>query len=190
MANDDFREYFELYGIHMNDWTVNFGGSDWNKLLEPDYISDGCDTTPTSVATHTHTFLFPYHIKKIYFIEGTIKGHVTFASSNCTAYITKYKVTIGKIHTSGDTTDLYTTDWVIVNKTLTWDSSYGIGEEIVFPYRIDAWQKQELNQYERIYVKVETDTSSCTTSTCSCAVLWHSNDATWEDLKITIPIRS
>jgi len=74
----------------------------------------------------------------------------------------------------------------------------GGGEEgsIVLPFEIDAWEKEKLVEFDRIYLKVETTCSlddsfiSCATSTCSATTqLWHSNDASWEDIKVTIPFK-
>jgi len=193
---DDVRFYMTFYGIHLNDWAVNFGSfSDHHKILVEEYVSDGCLSTDTSSATDTHKFLYLEHIKKVYFIEGTITGHVTFAASTATAHLCKYRVTVCKVHQNNTETELFSTDWKTVDVTLDYDSTYDIGEERVFPFRIDAWDYAELNEYERIYVKVEStctdDTSfcTCTASECTNIVLWHSNDATWQDLKIEIPFR-
>lgn len=196
MAADDMREYRTFYGIHINKWEVNFGSfSNHNKILTEDYISDGCSTQDTSIATQTHKFIYSEHIKKIYFIEGTITGHVTFGASTATAHLCKYRVSVCKMHQNTIETELYTTDWVTIDDELTWDSTYNIGEEKVYPFRIDAWEFAELNEFERIYIKIEstcTDNTSyctCAASECTNIVLWHSNDATWCDLQIELPFR-
>jgi len=155
-----------------------------------------------SSATLTHKFLYPEHIKKVYFIEGTITGHVTFAASSATAYICKYRVSVCKVHQNTKETELFTTGWVTVDDTLGWNEEYNTpsiieGEEgeVVYPFRIDAWENAKLDEYERIYVRVEStcsddsNFSSCTDDGCANLVLWHSNDATWEDLKIEIPFK-
>ena len=193
---DDMRYYETFYGIHTDDWSETFGSfSSHHKLLVKEYISDGCSTTDTSCATNTHKFLYPQHIAKIYFIEGVISGHVTFGASTATAYLCSYKVTLCKVHENTTETELFSTGWISVNDTLVYNNTYNVGNEIVYPFWIDAWEYQELNEYERLYVKVEstcTDNgnfASCAESSCTNIVLWHSNDATWEDLKITIPFK-
>jgi len=185
-----------FHGIHLDDWGVNFGNfSDHHKLLTEEYESDGCNSTANSSATLTYKFLYPEHIKKVYFIEGTINGHVTFAASSATAYICKYRVSVCKVHENTDEDELFTTGWVTVDDTLAYNATYGVGEEKVYPFRIDAWENEELNEFERIYIKIEStcgdsaNFSNCSASACNDLVLWHSNDATWEDIKIEIPFK-
>jgi len=192
--SSNMRMYETFYGIHTNDWTVDFGTfSNHHKLLVKEYISDGTDCEDTSTASETNKFLYPFHIAKTYFIEGIIEGHVTFAASGSTAYLCSYRVTLSKMNEDTTDTELFTTGWVAVNKTLDWDSTYSIGEEIVLPFWIDAYEHAKLDENERLYVKVESTCSdssaftSCSASECTNLVLYHSNDATWEDLKITIP---
>ena len=190
----DMRYYETFFGIHTDDWDVTFGNfSNHNKLLVKEYISDGCSTTTSSSATNTIKFIYPQHIAKTYFIEGVIHGHVTFAASTATAYICQYRVTVCKIHEDTTDSELFTTGWITVGDTLTYNSTYNVGEEIVYPFWIDAWEYEKLDEKERIYLKVEStcsDASACTTSdasSCTNVVLWHGNDATWEDVKVTIP---
>jgi len=191
----DMRYYETYFGIHTDDWSIDFGSfASHHKLLVKEYISDGCSCTTSSSATLTDLkFIYPQHIKKTYFIEGEITGHVTFIASTATAYLCSYRVTVCKMHEDTTDTELFTTGWVSVNKTLAWDSTYSVGDEAVLPFWIDAWEYEELSEYERIYVKVEStcsDNSSCLTciqSTCTNIVLAHDNNATWQDLKITIP---
>lgn len=184
MSADDNREVETFYGVHTNNWNINFGSfSNHNKLLVRDYISDGCSCTETSAASDTNEFIYPNHIKKKYFIEGVIQGHITLAASTATSTVTSYRVLVGKVHeNTGTKTELFSTDWITVNDTLTWNATYTVGKEIVYPFWIDAWNYAALDENERIYVKVEV--------TCSnTAVLYHSNDSTWQDLKIEIPLR-
>lgn len=177
------RYYETFYGVHTNHWDVNFGDfSSHNKLLVKDYISEACSTTDTSTATDTNEFLYPHHIKKIYFIEGVIEGQITLAASSATSTVTSYKVEIGKVNQETGKETLYSTGWITVSDTLDWDSTYSIGEERVYRFWIDAWEKEKLTEYDRIFIRVETNSDN------NC-VLWHSNDATWEDIKITLPLR-
>lgn len=183
MAGDDQRYYETFYGIHVDDWSWNFGTfTDHHKVLTKEYLNEGCACTETSEATDTNEFLYPHHIKKKYFIEGVISGHITLAASSATVTVTSFKVTVGKVNQETGKEELFTTGWITVNTTLTWNATYSVGDERVYPFWIDAWDYEELSEYDRIYVKVETNADDDT-------VLWHSNDATWEDIKITIPLR-
>lgn len=183
MANDDMRKYETFYAIHVNDWTIDFGTfSDHHKLLTKEYINEGCSTTDYSDASNTNEFIYPHHIKKIYFIEGVITGQITLVAQSDTSTVTSYRVSIWKIHENNQRDELFTTGWITVNDTLTWDDTYDIGEEMVYPFWIDAWKKAELNEYEKIFLKVEVNGNDNT-------VLWHSNNATWEDIKIEIPFK-
>jgi len=198
MAKDDMRYYETFYGIHVNDWSETFGAfANHHKVLVKNYISEGCDTNDWSTASDTYKFLYPHHIKKTYFIEGVIDGHITFESSSCSAYLCAYRVTVCKVHEDTTETELFTTGWKTICDTLGWDATYGVPDDtgsIVYPFSIDAWQKVKLTEFERIYLKVESTCSltdscvSCTAAACSNVSLWHSNDATWEDIKVTIPL--
>jgi hypothetical protein len=182
---DDTRYYKTLYGIETNDWSADFGSfSNHPKLLVEEYVSDAASTEDTSVATDgdVHDFLYNQHIKKRYFIEGVITGHITVASSLAEATVTSYRVTVCKVHEDTTETELFSTGWVTVNDTLEWDAVYDVGDEIVYPFWIDAWQYEALTDRERIFVRVEVDGDANT-------VLWHSNNTTYCDLMIEIPIR-
>jgi hypothetical protein len=183
MGTDDQREHIEFYGIFTDDWDVSFGDfTNHQYLLVEEYISKGCKTTDGSEASVTREFLYEHHIKKTCYIEGIIEGHITFAASSCTASITNYRVTVCKIHEDNTRTELATTGWRAVNDTLIWDSDLSVGEEIVYHFNIQVLEERKITENERIYLKVETTSDSC----CS---LYHSNDATWEDIWIDIPFR-
>lgn len=193
---DDMRYYETFYGVNIDDFPVTFGSfSNHNKLLVKDYVSDGASCTTSSVATTTSEFLYPHHIKKTYFIEGVITGHITIGASTCTSVVTAYRVTLCKI--DGDSqakTELFSTGWVTIGDTLTWDSEYDVGDEMVYPFWIDAWEYEELSEGERLYLKVEVQAGVdpggfCDDAQFVGARLWHSNDATWEDIKVEIPFR-
>jgi hypothetical protein len=187
----DMRMYETFYGVHLTDWVVNFGiFSGHHKLLVKDYLSDGARTVDESTATETHSFIYPNHIAKTYFIEGVIEGQVTFIANEATTYLYQYRVSVCKIHEDGTDTELFSTGWVDVGKNLVWDTSIvttGIGDEIVCPFFIDAWEYAKLEEQERIYVTVESSCTDTTPSSCTDLVLSHTNDSEWEDLKITIP---
>jgi hypothetical protein len=186
MAQNDMRYYETFYGIHTNHWSFSFGDfTNWHKLLVQDYISEDCLTEETSEATlDTNIFVYQNHMKKTYFIEGVITGQITCAASGATCLIESFQVTVGKIHASGLRTDLFASGWQVVNDTLAWDGEYGIGEERVYWFQIDAWEKEKLDEYERIYVKIEVQLDDAVYPSCE---LWHSNDSKWEDIKIEIP---
>lgn len=182
MAND-MRLYETFYGINTDKWSESFGAfSNTHKILVKNYISDGCICTVSSAASDTNEFLYPHHIKKTYFIEGVIKGHITLGCSNSSSTVTSYRVTVGKTNEDEDKEDLFTTGWVAINTTLVWDSTYSIGEEEVFPFSIDAWEYEELGEFDRLFIRIEVNGDNY-------ARVYHSNDQTWEDIKIEIPFR-
>jgi hypothetical protein len=182
MAAGDMRYYKTFYGVLIDDWDFTFGNfAAHHQILIEEYINEGCDTTEYSRASDTNYFIYCEHIKKIFFIEGTIFGQLTIAASEATSHVTSYCVTVG---VTNDQTKaerpLFTTGWRSYNKTLAYDHVYDIGEEKVIYYRIDAWNKEEIGEYDRIFVKVEF---VCDDN----LILYHSNDSTWEDFKIDIP---
>lgn len=177
------RYYETFYAINTDYWGWTHGSfADHKKILVKEYINEACNCTETSTASTTSEFLYPHHISETYFIEGVIEGHITIACSSATSTVTSYRVTVCKVNKNTDKTELYTTGWVTVDDTLEWDSTYSIGEEAVYPFWIDAWEEQELGENDRIYVKVEVSGSNE-------LILWHSNDSTWQDIKITIPFK-
>ena len=183
MSSNDMIMYKTFYGMHVNDWNINFGTfSNHQTLLVEEYINVGCSTLEYSTATLTHDFIYPHHIKRKYFIEGVISGQITLGASECTSSCTSYTVSLWKIHESGEKNELFTTGNVVVNDTYPWDSEYELGKEIVYAFWIDAWQAVELSEKEKLFLRIEVD---CTEGT----VLWHSNNATWEDVRIDIPFR-
>jgi hypothetical protein len=182
-GNDDMRQHLVLYGIHYNDWSITFGTfSNVNKILDEQYISDGATTTETSVASDTNMFIFPFHVKKKFFIEGTIKGHITVASTTATSTVTSYRVSLCSINEDTTDLELFSTGWVTVNDTLAWDAAYSVGEEKVYTFWIDAWEYAILSDKDRIYLKVQVNCDQY-------AVLWHSNDSTYNDIYVDIPLR-
>ncbi|MBU0598875.1 hypothetical protein KKF61_07895 [Patescibacteria group bacterium] len=187
MAADDQRYYETFYAIQVDDWDWDFSSkfSNHHKILDKEYISDGCSTTTSSTATATNEFLYPHHIKKTYFIEGVIRGHITLAASACTTTITSYRVGLYKVSSDDPSMDeeLCSTGIKTVNSTLVYDGTYNVGEERVYPFWIDVWEEKKLTENERFYLRVEVFSSD------NCSALWHSNDATWEDIKIEIPFK-
>ncbi|RLG44417.1 MAG: hypothetical protein DRN81_04670 [Thermoproteota archaeon] len=182
---DNMRYVETFYGYYTSDWVEDYGSGAFSNnhyVLEKNYISTGCITVETSTATTAHKFLYPHNIEKVYFIEGVIGGHITVAASTATSTVTNYRVSLCKVDNAGNETELFTTGTITVGRNLSWDSTYSIGEEVVLPFWIDAWEKATLTENEKIYLLVEVSGSNT-------LVLWHSNDSTWEDLKIDIPFR-
>ena len=183
MGLDDQREHIIFYGFYTEDWWVTFGSfADEKHILHRDYISDGCITLESSCASVTHKFLYPDHIKKTYFIEGTITGNICLAASGCTSTVTDFRVTICKIHEDTSETELASTGWVTVNKEIPWNAGLGFGDEVVFWYSIDVWEEKKLTDKERLYLKIEVKCNQYTH-------LMHSNDATWQDIWVDIPFK-
>jgi len=183
MGLDDQREHIVFYGFYTNDWWESFGAfSNEKNLLHREYISDGCSTLDSSEASNTHKFLYPDHIKKTYYIEGTITGNIVLAASGCTSTVTDFRVTVCKVHEDTTETELATTGWITVNDTLAWDAGLSIGDEVVYWFSIDVWEEQKITDNERLYLKIEVNCNSCTH-------LMHSNDPQWEDVWVDIPFR-
>jgi hypothetical protein len=183
MAVSDNRQHRIFYGIYLYDWYENFGTfSNHHYLLVDEYKNEAVSSLEMSEASVAHEFLYAHHIKKDYWIEGVVEGQITLASSACTSTVTNYRVTICKMNTDNTSTELATTGWRTVNDTLAWDVGLGVGEEMVYPFFIGVWNAKELTENDRIYIKVEVTCNSCTS-------LMHSNDPSWNDLKVDIPLR-
>ena len=187
MSANDQVEYRLFYGIYTTHWFENFGTfANQKYLLVNEYISDGCLTIDSSEASVTHDFLYPSAIKKTYFIEGRIEGHITLASSECTAHATDYTVEVWKMNEDNSSTLLATTGARTIDWDFGWDAAYSVPDadtgDVVFPFFIDVTEEKELGEHDRIFVRVIV--------TCdSCCHLMHSNDSSWEDLKVDIPFR-
>jgi len=183
-AGEDMRYHIIFYGVDIDKTKVTFADPvfvDYTKRLIRDYINMDCATEEHTAASGTHKFLHASHLKKKYFIEGTITGQITVGAVNGTSIMERYRVTVCKVN--GNTTDeeeLFTTGWVDTNDTLTWHTSPDYGDERVYYFEIDAWEKETLEEFDRIYFKVEIDAGIY-------VVFFHSNDSTWEDLKVDIP---
>ena len=178
---EDMRYYETFYGIHTNHWDVSFGTFiNHHKILVKKYISDGCKTEDDSPASNISEFLYAHHIKKTYFIEGVITGQITLAASSATDTVTSFRVTLCKVNENMNKDELFTTGWVVVNDTLSYGGSPPIGEERVYYFEIDAWEKATLGEKDRLYLKVEVTADADT-------ILMHSNDDAWEDVTVTVP---
>lgn len=187
MAAGDHVEYRLFYGIYATHWFEGFGTfSNHHYLLVNEYMSEGTVTVDSSEASVTHNFLYQSHIKKTYFIEGRIEGHITLASYGCAAHATDYTVEVWKMNSDNTSALLATTGARVIAWDFGWDAGHGVPDaetgDKVFPFAIDVSQEKKLGEYDRIFVKVKV--------TCdSCCHLMHTNDSSWEDLKIDIPFR-
>lgn len=187
---DDLPYYETMYGIKLDDWTWSYGGYfvDTHYMLTKEYISEGCftqDYTGISVGTHTVEFLYPHWIKKQYYVEGVIEGYITLSIvSGTSGTVVDYTVRLMKVDDLGITTEIGTTGQITpINQVLNYDSTYDVGDEIVYPFFITVSPEKKVQDRERLYVEVTVTVED------GNLVLYHSNDATWEDLKINIPFR-
>jgi len=184
---DDARFYQTFYGIYTDDWDITWGNLTNNHyLLVKDYISEACSTTSSSDWGSTTTiFLYPHNIKKTYFIEGVVEGHITFMARTATSYVSDYRVTIVKVTSEADEIELASTGVIQVNDIINYDSDWHTGDDIVYPFWIDVFDNpQEITEEERLGVKIEWDVNNGSSTT---ATIMHDNDADFEDFKITIP---
>jgi hypothetical protein len=183
MGVDDRRDFIKFYGIKNNDWEEGFGSfANYHYHLINDYISDACDTSDDTAANGTHKFLYPWHIKKRYWIEGRIEGEFCLAASGATSTCDKYRATVCKVHDDGTETELSTTGWIAINATLAWDAVRSVGDEEVYHYYIECYIEKEMTDYERLYLKIQIDSDAN-------ALLMHSNDPEWTDCWVEIPFR-
>ena len=190
MAIDDTRYYQTFYGLRTEDWASDFGGlADHNTFLVKDYLSDAVSCPSKTPWTSSGTkFLYPHRIKKTYFIEGVVEGHITFSSvSNSvhgflSSWVSDYRVTISKMHNDTTETELATTGVIAVNDSFA--TIGGVETERVYPFWIDVNEPKALNENERILLKIEWDIDNSSSITAS---LTHWNDSSTEDIKIILP---
>jgi hypothetical protein len=178
---DDIRFYETFYGIHTNHAPATFATfiNHYQRLVKG-YISEGCTTTDSTTDIATNEFLYLHHIKKKYFIEGVITGQITLAASNGTSNVTSFRVSVCKVNENMNKDVLFTTGWVTVNDVIAWNASYSIGDERNYYFEIDAWEKETLEEKDRIFLRVEVNADAHT-------ILMHTNDDEWEDVMVTIP---
>jgi hypothetical protein len=179
------RQFISFFGVELNDWLETFGSiANTHYFMLREYVSEGASTVDSSEASDTHKFLYPFDIEQIYFLEGTAEGQITLVAVSCTSCITDYRVTICKANRDDNSEkELGTTGVVTVNDVLVWDTPNSVGEEMVYPFYIHISPEKKITEKERLYLKVEV--------TCSdnCTHLYHSNDATWDDIRIDIPFK-
>lgn len=184
-VGDDERSYYTFYGLDITDYIMDFSTlNSHHKMLTEDYISQDASTTSTTIWTSTGTvFLYPFNIKKKYYLEGVIEGQLTFTSDNQgnTSFVSDYQVDVVKYNNDGTNTTLASTGVVSINKTLT----YPTDSYKVIPFFIEVVDTpQEIGVNERLAVRIKWDVSHSSTVT---AELSHANFPEGEDFKIKLP---
>jgi len=181
--SDDFRNYIQFYGIKPEDWTTTWGGNTWEYFLVRDYISDAASCasyTTWADCTGELKFIYPHNIKKKYVLEGVCQGCITFYASTATSWVSYYRVTIMKRNEDTSEVVLATTGNVNVNRKLEYNSVWGVGEDIAFPFWIDAFEStNEISENDRIMCRIEWNATSG-----ASAALMHDNDPQYDDLNI------
>jgi hypothetical protein len=186
MSLDDQRYYEVLYGFYPVHWSFNFGTfSAHHHILDTGYIDPDCDIVESSSAHITTNFMYPFYTKKIYFIEGVIKGQIAYEASGASTQLISYTVSLCKMGSDNSTSVLATTGVITVNKTMLWVLTPLPHSNVtgIFPFWIDCSQEKEVSDKERLYLKIE---AVCSNTSC---ILLHANDPSHIDLKVEIPIR-
>lgn len=182
---DTDRQFITFYGLCLDDWTETFGTfANTHYFILKEYKNKDVAYTEYSSATLVHNFLFPFDLERIYYLEGTAEGQITVAAQDGESVVTEYKVSIYKTYQGAALPDyeMATTGWRPVNAVLAWDVGYAVGQERVLPFFIHISPEEVVTEHERLFIRVEVHCNEFT-------VLWHSNDATWEDLFIDIPFK-
>jgi hypothetical protein len=177
---EDLRQYYTFRGIYPDDWSINWGGTNWHYLLVEDALDTAASVTTSTAWTSAGVrFLYPHNIKRTYYLEGVVEGHITFGAPAQVSHVSDYKVTVIKVHEDTTETELATTGVIAVNDTL------AVNDEIVYPFWIDVFTSgKEITQNERIGIKIEWDVNNSSTVT---AVLLHDYTSSIEDIKISLP---
>ena len=176
------RDGRTFYGIYTDNWTTTWGGmANHHYHLVETYMDTACSvTTYTNWNSNGVEFLFPHNIEKHYVLEGVVEGEITFMARTAKSNVSDFRVTVFKESSAAATTDLATTGVISVNEELT------TGSDIKYHYWIDVFASgKELDENERIGVRVEWDVSNNSTTTAS---LLHDNDSSLEDLWIKVPL--
>jgi hypothetical protein len=185
----DLPYYETLFGLYLNHWAFNYGNGEFvdeHYILTKEYLNEGCLTTDYSAlssGTNTFKFLYPHWVKKHYYIEGVIEGQFCVSVLDDDDELVTYRVRLMKVDILGNITQIGSTGYVALNYVLTWDAGIDVGDEIVVPYYIDITPEVEMLDDERLYMEINIEAAD------DYLILYHSNDATWEDCKISIPFR-
>jgi len=190
MATGDMRQYETFYGICLWDWSTSWGGiSNTSYHLIKNYLSDAVKSVPSTQWIYNGgdyvQFLYPHRVKKKYWIEGVIEGQITFMSDpTLVSFVSSFDVILQKIHTDTTESDLASTGSTSIKRR------YAVGDEEVYHYWIDVNTPQEVGENEYLAIKVRWNFGGekYTAESSTTAWLYHDNDSTYEDLKMTIPL--
>lgn len=187
---DDTPYYEDMFGIVLDDWNWTYGSGVFTAthyILVKEYLSEGCmsqDSTSLATGTNVITFLYPHWIKKQYYIEGVVEGQLTLTCDGDDSVLTSYTVRLMKIDDEGVITQIGTTGIVIpTNVNFTWDAGTSTGTEIVYPFFMTVSPEKKVLDKERLYVEITIVVAD------DNLILYHTNDSTWQDFKISIPFR-
>lgn len=188
--SEDTRAYYPFYGISTDDWTTPvFGGTGaLHTTLVKHFISEDTSTTSSSIWNSDGiTFVYPHNIKKNYYLEGVVEGHITFTNhplGDKASYVSNYRVSILKLDdVAGETTTVAASNVIDTNDTIGDDS---LSDYQVYPFWIDVYSTPvDFNENTRIGIKIEWDIEQ---SSSPSAYLSHENWQQGEDVKITLPL--
>ena len=188
--SSDLPMYETLYGIYVSHIKWSYGAgvfSDTQYMLTKEYLNEGCLTSDYSLMVagiaNTFRFLYPHWIKKQYYIEGVVEGHISLACLNGSDEVIDFEVKLCKVDSLGNITELGTTGTQTINHELSWDAGLGVGDEIVIPFSFEITPEVKMLDGDRIFIELVI------TPDDDYLILYHSNDATWEDVKMVIPFR-
>jgi len=187
--SNDLPYYETMFGILVQDWEWSYSTHFIcvKYMLTKDYLNFGCGTTDyTSLGAGTTTieFLYPHWIKKQYYIEGVIEGQISLSCDGNNDFLISYTVRLMKVNASGVTSLIGSTGVITpTNTTFIWDALLNVGTEYVYPFYITVSPEVKVLDAERLYVEITIVANG------NNLILYHSNDSTWEDLKISIPFR-
>jgi len=189
--SNDLPYYETFYGIYIGHWMWSYGGAggivDSHYTLVKEYINDGCyteDLTACSSGSSTFVLFYPHFIKKQFYIQGVAEGQFTVACMGDNETFNTYMVRLMKIDSTGNTTEIGTTGYIdMASYALNWDSTLNVGDELVVPFYITISNEVPMYDLERLYLEITVN------ATDVYMVLYHSNNQTWEDIKISIPFR-
>lgn len=190
MSGDDLPFYETLYGMKIQDWSWSYGSgifSNSHYVMKKEYVNEGCESDDYSTMTtgdNQFRFLYPYWIKRKYYIEGIAYGQFTISCISGNSALTNYEIKLKKVDDSGKVTALGTTGTITpANTAYTWDAGLSVGTEHVYYFEIDISPEKEILNDDRLFLEINI------TSSNGYLILYHSNDQTWEDIKIQIPFR-
>lgn len=190
---DDLPYYETLYGVLLQDWEWSYGDGFFNAthyMLTKEYFNEGCfttDYTTLSDGENVLMFLYPHWIKKQYYVEGVVEGQFCISIvGGAEGRLYTYKIRLMTIDDNGTPGEIGSTGTVTVtNQYYAYDSDIGVGDEGVYQFFMTVSPEKKVLDKERLYVEITLDVDGTMGDMC----LYHSNDATWEDFKISIPFR-